>query len=330
MGTPIGQGGYIPPAASILSPTIQRPVQDSNPSASEKCPTNLLDRIKNKFTDFLRSQVFGSSSERQNRLSSDFNRDIIKHNYNGEDKEVEVGSPSEGSVKIEAVLTNHPQNKGLDNSDKKIIVYFGGSHGSAFGYASKQMEWFTKDKGNFDVFIPNRRGFGNSEGEPSVETMGSDAGKMIEFLKSQGYKEENMTVLGYSMGCAEASHVGENYKINTLIIDRGFSKLSDMCRDSAPLGLRILTKKISQAAGFEVDVGKKLGNFKGNSVRVIRGKEDEGMKKHQYDRNMEKLKGVGPRENVDVEGIEVEGLDHMGETYNFVTGFKDKVKLRSD
>ena len=36
-------------------------------------------------------------------------------------------------------------------------------------------------------------------------------------LKSQGYKEENMTVLGYSMGCAEASHVGENYKIKTKV-----------------------------------------------------------------------------------------------------------------
>lgn len=279
--------------------------------ALPKTEKGLKNRVKNIVVQLLKDQALGQANERRAILPEGMDvkkvenpKEFIKDVYKAEELSIEM----EDGINLESLYVKNTKNNEKPIHEKNIIVYFGGSHLSSFYYAKQNMFLFDQDENAFDVFIPNRRGFGGSEGEPSLDLMQSDALEIIEYLKGQGYSVENISVMGYSMGSVEASHIGEHYQINTLIIDRGFSSLSDVCGDSMEKGLRKITKKVVKALHFEVDVGDKLSHFQGKHVELIRAIADKTMKKKQNDRNIKKLQDAG----IDYHTADLD-CDHYGD-----------------
>jgi len=273
--------------------------------------------IEKKVVKQFQNQIFGSKSWRRASIHKEASpaeraagdpKEAIVNLHNGQEKMIDVDK----GVQLEAVLTRNEGNFLEDgvpkltenNAERPVLLYFGGSHCSSFYYANPLMNKFKA--AGYDVLVVNRRGFGNSGGEPAFDSMKKDAESVVDFLKSEGYQEKNMAVMGYSLGSVEASHVSSVKDINTLVIDRGFTKLSSVMKDHAPTGFKAIAKKTAERY-LEADVGKSLESFKGKRALVLSGAKDEMMGPHHADRNVSILK-TNP--DIEVEHQHVDNLTH--------------------
>jgi len=111
------------------------------------------------------------------------------------------------------------------SNSKKVILYFHGNTGN-IPRAAHQAKRFSRD--DIDVFIPDYRGFGKTEGKPiNDRQLLTDADKAYKFLLSK-YNEKDIIVLGYSLGTGMASYVCRNRNPGHLILVAPFTSLMDI------------------------------------------------------------------------------------------------------
>lgn len=85
------------------------------------------------------------------------------------------------------------------------------------------------------VFAYEPRGFGLSEGSPSVESVCLDGVSAFDFLtETQGYKAEHIVLFGVSLGAAVATYVSTKRPAAAIILQSGFSSLERIAKEQVP------------------------------------------------------------------------------------------------
>ena len=113
----------------------------------------------------------------------------------------------------------------VKNGSKKVILYFHGNTGNV-RRANYQANRF--NRGDNDIFIPDYRSYGKSKGQlTNGRQLLSDAERSYTFLKKH-YSEDNIVIVGYSLGSGIASHVAKNQNPHHLVLVAPFTSLADI------------------------------------------------------------------------------------------------------
>lgn len=120
--------------------------------------------------------------------------------------------------------------KSPNTAEKNIILY---NHGNRdhLQYYWDRVELFYKM--GFNVFIYDYQGYGMSEGAPTEEGIYSDAFAAYSFVQSQGYTDGQITVYGFSLGGAPATHLAANVLTpHRLILEAAFASASTLTQSA--------------------------------------------------------------------------------------------------
>lgn len=134
---------------------------------------------------------------------------------------VEHEIPLTDDIEMNAVLL-HDSPGARSN---KVILYFHGNKGNVRRgiYQSRVMR--EKD---CDIFVVDYRGYGKTEGQlVNDKQMLADADAAYQYL-SKLYKEENIYVIGYSLGSGMASYVASKNQPSHLFLVAPFRSLTAM------------------------------------------------------------------------------------------------------
>lgn len=110
-------------------------------------------------------------------------------------------------------------------NSKGLVFYLHGNAGS-INNCENVVQTFTNL--NYDLFVLDYRGFGKSEGSiRSQNQIYSDVQTAYTFLLER-YQEEEIIVLGYSIGTGIATHLAANNQPKLLLLQAPYFNLSDM------------------------------------------------------------------------------------------------------
>ena len=135
-----------------------------------------------------------------------------------------------GKVRIESFKTSD----GLKLSyihikgDKKLppVLY---CHGNGFNatYFINRVKFLANN--NYEVFMPDYSGYGQSEGLPSENGMYKNVEEIINHLSSS-YKidKSQLIIWGHSLGGAVVADIASRNKFHGVILEAAFTKMSDM------------------------------------------------------------------------------------------------------
>ncbi len=101
------------------------------------------------------------------------------------------------------------------SNEKALILYFHGNYmdiGHMDGIAK-----FLNVK-NYSVLATDYRGYGLSQGKPKESNTYSDAQMVYDYALKQGYKYDNIIILGRSVGSGIATELAKNNKSKALIL----------------------------------------------------------------------------------------------------------------
>ena len=150
------------------------------------------------------------------------------------------------------------------DSSKGLIFYLHGNAGSlsSWGYVAKTYTDF-----NYDVFILDYRGYGKSEGVINGQKqLYGDIQIAYEELRRE-YSEDNIIVLGYSIGTGLASKVASENKPKLLILQAPYYSLTDLMRHTYSIIPTFLLK-------YKFETNKHLKDCK-MPVVIFHGDQDE-------------------------------------------------------
>lgn len=117
-------------------------------------------------------------------------------------------------------------------NSKGVVFYLHGNAGSLEGWGGVA-ETFTDL--NYDVLIPDYRGFGKSEGSvKSEDQLHGDTQILYDFLKNN-YSENRILVLGHSIGSGMAVKVASENTPKLLILQAPFYSVPDLAQNIKPL-----------------------------------------------------------------------------------------------
>lgn len=144
-------------------------------------------------------------------LAKDF---TFRHYRNFEERYVEM----EDGTDLHSLLFNAENPKG-------VVFYLHGNAGSLEGWGSVAENFI--DLG-YDVFIPDYRGYGKSEGAISSEVqMHRDMQTLYDYLKAD-YPENSLIVLGHSIGTGMAAKVASENNPKLLILQAPYYSIPDV------------------------------------------------------------------------------------------------------
>ncbi len=193
---------------------------------------------------------------------------------------------------------------------KGVVFYLHGNAGSLEGWGSVA-ETFTAH--NFDVFIPDYRGYGKSEGSIKSEAqLHADMQVLYNELKEE-YPENRIIVLGHSIGSGMAARLATANDPKLLILQAPPYSIPDLVKRMFPFNLfpPFLIR-------YKLETGKHVATAK-MPVVVLHGDEDEivyygsslKLKKHfKPEDTLITLKGLGHNDFLDTERYrrEIEGI----------------------
>ncbi len=118
------------------------------------------------------------------------------------------------------------------DSSKGLIFYLHGNAGSISSWGNVA-ETYTDL--NYDVFLLDYRGYGKSEGSISNQKQFyQDIQTVYNELKKK-YTEENIIVLGYSIGTGPASKLASGNNPGLLVLQAPYFSLTDMMQHTYPV-----------------------------------------------------------------------------------------------
>lgn len=139
----------------------------------------------------------------------------------GQEVEIEV----EDNIFLNAIWIKEAPSKG-------VILYLHGKRGSI----RRCLRQIRGMQGNgYDIFMPDYRGFGKSDGQiTSEKELQRDAQKVYNFLKEH-YREDQIIVLGYSLGAAMATPLAANNNPQRAVLVSPFLSIIDLKNRWAPV-----------------------------------------------------------------------------------------------
>ena len=140
-----------------------------------------------------------------------FNPKHLDKNYTFEfaDPFEEINIKVDPNIDLNAVLFKAEDSKG-------VILYFHGNAGAIHDWG-KRAHLFLEN--SYDILFVDYRNYGKSDGEYcNSEELFSDAQKVYDYTKTR-YSEDNIIVLGFSLGTGMASYVASKNTPKMLILN---------------------------------------------------------------------------------------------------------------
>ena len=213
-------------------------------------------------------------------LAADFQ---FQHYDNFEERFIEM----EDGKKLHALLFRTQDPKG-------VVFYLHGNAGSLEGWGSVE-ETFTAL--GYDVFIPDYRGYGKSEGSIESEAqLHSDMQTLFNEIKEE-YAEDEIIVLGHSIGSGMAARLAAVNDPKLLILQAPPYSLPDLVKNTFPLKLfpTFLLR-------YKLNTGKNIAAAD-MPVVILHGDQDEIV---YYGSSLKLKKHFKPADTL----ITLEGLGH--------------------
>lgn len=110
------------------------------------------------------------------------------------------------------------------HNPKGLVIYF---HGNCCSLASYGFGAEVYTKQGYDVFMLDYRGFGKSEGTITSESQLYKDNQMIYNEMKKSYSEEDIVVVGYSLGTTMASKIASTNNPKLLILKAPFYDFND-------------------------------------------------------------------------------------------------------
>ncbi len=147
-----------------------------------------------------------------------------------------------------------------------VLVYFKGNAGNVGG-SEEVAEQFLRL--GFDVLSMDYRGFGKSRGSLSEESLLSDAERWYDWAR-QAYADEDIRVLGYSMGTTFASHVSAVRDVENAILLAPMRSVVDMGERRYPfLPVRYLSEYPLDSEAKLARADGRIVIYHGTSDRIV-------------------------------------------------------------
>jgi len=153
------------------------------------------------------------------KLAEDYKFDIK------EDFE-EINFKTEDDITLNSLLFKADNSKGL-------VIYFHGT-GSDISHFVSFAEIYTKL--GYDYFMLDYRGYGKSEGSFIKENQVYEDNQMVYDQLKKSYSEENIIIIGYSMGTVMASQLASANSPKMLILQAPFYNWNDAVEQSMNRG----------------------------------------------------------------------------------------------
>lgn len=137
------------------------------------------------------------------------------------------------AIYLNALLFKTPNPKG-------VILYFHGNAGAIHDWGKRAPLYL--DNG-YDILFVDYRGYGKSDGEYTEDMqLFNDAEKVYEYTKTL-YTEDQITVLGFSLGTGLAAYVASQNHPHRLILNAPYYSWKDLItEDIAPLLPRFMVR----------------------------------------------------------------------------------------
>ena len=153
-----------------------------------------------------------------------------------------------------------------EQNAKGVILYLHGNKGSirrCIGQAQSMA-------GNqYDIFMPDYRSYGKSDGNPKSESqLYADVQVIYDYLK-KSYAEENIVVVGYSLGTGMASYLAAHNKPQQLALVAPYFSIVDMKNRILPIIPTFLMKYQFRTNEFLPKVTCPVNLFHATNDRVI-------------------------------------------------------------
>jgi predicted alpha/beta-fold hydrolase len=142
----------------------------------------------------------------------------------------------------------------VDNPKPKTILLCTGSHQSYEHYAIPMVKEL-KAMGH-NVLIFNYEGFGKSEGKRSEAGVYRSVEAAYQYLKQKKEcPDDSIVAWGYSLGSGAVSDLTAKHHVD-VVIDRGFSSMSEVAHEVAPTGLKTMAKIIFMVGAYFNNIDK--------------------------------------------------------------------------
>lgn len=121
----------------------------------------------------------------------------------------------------------------LQPTADQIILF---SHGNTGNITSRIRSLELLLRAGASVFLYDYRGYGRSEGRPTVRAICEDGVAAFDFLVAEhGFKPSQIVVYGESLGCAVASEIAAERPVAGIILQSGFTSLRRIGTEAIPL-----------------------------------------------------------------------------------------------
>ncbi|WP_196888408.1 alpha/beta hydrolase [Aureivirga sp. CE67] len=180
---------------------------------------------------------------------------------------------------------------------KGVIFYMHGNAGNLDSWGNVAPVY---NELNYDVFVYDYRGYGKSDGKIlNQEQIFADNQKAYDFIKNK-YEENQITILGYSIGTGMASKLASENNPKQLILQAPYYNLPDIMKQNFSFIPTSILK-------YKLDSNEYLKKYK-NPITIFHGTEDKII----YYGSSEKLKQNHSQINL----IPIENFGHNGMTFN--------------
>lgn len=222
----------------------------------------------------------------------------FKYNFNKPFQEIYFNASD--STKIHSLYFEVENPKG-------VVYYLHGNSGNLEGWGDVAKEYLNL---GYNVLMIDYRGFGKSEGKIQNEKhFYEDAQLGYDFLKEK-FNEDQIVVVGYSVGTGTASYLAMTNHPKTLILQSPYYNLKAMIKVRVPFAPGFLLK-------YNFDNAAHIPKIK-CPVYIFHGEDDEVI---GY-QNSIRLKALLKEKDQHI-GLKFQGHNAMGENHEYVKMLKE-------
>lgn len=195
------------------------------------------------------------------------------YEFDGEYEEINL--PVDDNISLNALLF-----KTKSDTLKGCILYFHGNAGTLKMWGN--LASFYTNLG-YDIMFLDYRGFGKSDGKITSEKQLFEDNQIVYDWLKQRYEEENIVVIGFSIGTGMAAKLASDNNPRTLILKAPYYQLTDVIHEFSPVvpgslvRYKLETYKYLQACKMPVYI------FHGTEDWTINCENSEKLQKHLKD-----------------------------------------------
>lgn len=149
---------------------------------------------------------------------------------------------------------------------QKVVLYFHGNGGNLSGRIHRY-QFLSKD---FAVLAVSYRGYSGNKGEVSEEGFFIDSKTAYEFLKNEGFRDEDIILYGESLGSSVALNLAQNKNFDAIILESPFYSALSVAKSRYPfVPIKYLLKDQFRSDLFVKNVDVPILIFHGTNDNIV-------------------------------------------------------------